>query len=521
VAWQKEVDELRYRQKLAKQMGGVEGIARQHSRGRLTIRERIDLLLDQDSFREVGSVAGNAEYDGKGELKSFTHAARVTGYGTINGRPVCVEGGDFTIRGGWADPRSFVSVGGFTPGKLSLERCIPFIRLLDSAGGSVLRIEAEKRTSLLGNPERWGTAVALMAQVPVVSAALGSLGGVPPVEAASSHWSIMTKNTSELFVAGPPLVKQALDMDVTREELGGYRVHIYQSGVIDNVAEDEKDAFRQIRLFLSYLPQNVWKQPPHIEPEDDPNRRDEELLSIIPRDRKKTYDIRQLIKHIVDKDSIFEISPFYGRSLVTFLARMDGYPVAVISNDCRWFGGAQTAAGCEKMTRFIDFADTFHLPIIYLVDCPGFMIGPESEKEGIERKSARLAFALAQLTVPGIAILLKRAYGVAGALHAYVSRSNLRYAWPSGEWGSLPLEGGVMAAYRKEIEAAPDPKAKRIEIENRLAQYRSPFRTAEVFGVEELIDPRDTRPLLCEFVRYAQEITATQLGPKSRVGIRP
>ena len=521
MSWQKETDELKQRQKLAKQMGGVEAVARQHSKGRLTVRERIDVLLDRDTFKEIGTLAGRAEYDDKGKLKSFTHMPRVTGYGKINGRLVCVEGADFTIRGGWADPTSFASIGGFTPEKMSLEWHIPFIRLLDSAGGSVLSVEAKGRTLLLGHPELGTARTALMGRVPVISAVLGSIAGYPPVDAASSHWNIMTKNTSELFVAGPPLVKQALHMDITKEKLGGYKVHAFQSGVIDNVAEDEKDALQQIRHFLSYLPQNVWQQPPRVETGDDPNRRDDELLSIIPKNRKKLYDIRQLIEHIVDKGSIFELSPFYGRSVVTLLARMDGYPVALMSNDCRFHGGAQTAAGCEKMMRFIDFADTFHLPIIYLVDCPGFMIGPESEKEGIERKAARLFFALAQLTVPGIPIILKRSYGVAGALHGCVSRLNLRYAWPSGEWGSLPLEGGVMAAYRREIEAAADPEAKRIEIENRLAQLRSPFRTAEVFAVEELIDPRDTRPLLCEFVKAAQEITATQLGPKSRVGIRP
>jgi len=521
MTWQPEIDEMKNRRELAKQMGGAEGVARQHSKGRLAVRERIDSLLDRDSFQEIGTFAGSAEYDDKGELESFTHAARVTGYGKINGRMVCVQGGDFTIRGGWADPTSFVGVGGFTPEKMSLEWRIPFIRLLDSAGGSVLRIEAAGRTILLGNTSLWGVPAKLMARVPVVSAALGSLGGYPPVEVAAAHFSVMTKNTSELFVAGPPLIKQALGIDITKEELGNYKVHAYQSGVIDNVAEDEKDAFRQIRLFLSYLPQNVWEQPPRVETGDDPNRRDEELLSAIPRDRRKLYDIRQIVRRIVDKDSMFELSPFYGRSVVTFLARMDGYPVAVMANDCKWSGGAQTTAGCEKMTRFIDLADTFHLPIIYLVDCPGFMIGPEAEKEGIERKSARLAFALAQLTVPGIPVILKRSYGVAGGLHGAVSRLNLRYAWPSAEWGSLPVEGGVMAAYRKEIEAAPDPKAKRIEIENELRKLGSPFRTAETFGVEEIIDPRDTRPLLCEFVREARNITATQLGPKSRVGIRP
>ena len=520
MTWQKEIDELRHRQELAKQMGGTEAVARQHAHGKLTIRERIDLLLDSGSFKEIGSVAGFAEYDDNGELKSFTHSPTVMGHGTINGRPVCVEGGDFTIRGGASDPR-FTQPRDFTAEKMALDRRTPIVRLLDQAGGSVRGIDAVQRTYCLGGPAAMAdVSLPLMARVPVVSACLGSVAGAPPVIAAMSHWNIMTKNTSELCVAGPPLIKQALGFDITKQELGNWKVHVCQSGVVDNVAEDEEDAFRQIKIFLSYLPQNVWHQPPRIETGDDPNRRDEELLSIIPKDRRKQYDIRKLIKHVVDKDSIFELAPFYGRSVVTLLARMDGYPVALMSNDCKWFGGAETAEGCEKMMRFVDFADTFHLPIIYLVDVPGFMIGPESEKAGIERKSARLASAIAQLTVPGIPIILKRSYGVAGGIHC-VSRLHLRYAWPSGEWGSLPIEGGVMAAYRREIEAAPDPEARRIEIENRLAQLRSPFRTAEVFSVEEIIDPRDTRPLLCEFVRDAQEITATQLGPKSREGIRP
>jgi acetyl-CoA carboxylase carboxyltransferase component len=521
MSWQKEIDELRRRKELAVEMGGADAIARQHARGRLTVRERIDTLLDPDSFREIGSLAGNADYNSEGALKSFTHVARVTGYGTINKRMVCVEGGDFTIRGGWADPTSFLGPGGFTPVKLALHWRIPYIRLLDSAGGSVTRIEEKGYSLLLGNPTRWAEPANLMAQVPVVSAALGSLAGYPPVEAALAHWSIMTRKTSELFVAGPPLIKQALGIDISKEALGGYKVHTQISGVVDNIAEDEKDALQQIRNFLSYLPQNVWQQPPRTHTGDGPNRRDKELISLIPKDKRRTYDIRKLIKHIVDKDSLFEIAPHYGRSIVTFLARMDGYPVALISNDCKWFGGAQTTAGCEKMARFIDFADTFHLPIIYLVDCPGFMIGPDTEKEGIERKAARLIVALTQTTVPGISIILRRSYGVAGALHGSISPLNLRYAWPSGEWGSLPIEGGVMAAYRSEIEAAADPEAKRLELESKYKEFLSPFRTAEAFVVEEIIDPRDTRPVLCDFVRNAQTITATQLGPKSRVGIRP
>ena len=518
MTWHKEIDELKHRRELAKQMGGAEGIARQHSRGKLTVRERIDRLLDRDSFQEIGTLAGSAEYDEHGELKSFTPANTVTGYGKINGRPVCVQGADFTIRGGSTVPSG--GAKGVFIEKMSLEWRIPLIRLLEAAGGSVRTFEAIGRTYVPDSP--WVVpGVTLMGHVPVVSAVLGSAAGWVAIMAEIAHWSIMPKDTSELFVAGPPLIERALGIRTTKEEVGDYRVHCYQTGVIDNLAEDEEDVFRQIKVFLSYLPQNVWQPPPRVETDDNPNRRDEELLSIIPKDRSKLYDIRQLISHIVDKDSAFELSPFYGRSLVTLLARMDGYPVAVLRNDCGWFGGAQTAAACEKMVRFVDLADTFHLPVIYLVDVPGFMIGPESEKEGTLRKAARALFAMYQATTPWISVLMRKCYGVAGSVHGSNARLNLRYAWPSAEWGSLPVAGGAMAAFRREIEAAPDPEAKRVEIENRLDQLSSPFRTAEAFGVEEIIDPRDTRPLLCEFVRRAQDIAATQLGPKARVGVRP
>ena len=521
MSWQPEVEELQTRRQMAMQMGGEEAVARQHAKGRLTVRERIEALLDKDSFREIGTLFGKAEYNDNGSLKDFTHVARVIGTGRIDGRRVAVDGGDFTIRGGWGDPTSFVGAGRFSIEQMAVDRRLPYIRLLDSAGGSVESIRVKGRTVLLGGPHLFGPWHRLMAHVPVVSAALGSLGGEPPVRVAASHWSVMTKSTSELFVAGPPLVKQALHRDIKKEELGDYRVHACESGVVDNVAEDEHEAFRLIRQFLSYLPQNVWQQPPWRETDDDCERRDEELLSIIPRGRRRTYSIRDLINHIVDRDSTFEIAPLYARSVVTMLARMDGYPVALMSNDCRVLGGAQTAAGCEKMMRFIDMADTFHLPVIYLVDCPGFMIGPDSEHQGIERKSARLAFAMAQMTVPGQVVILRRSFGVAGALHGSVSPLNLRYAWPSGDWGSLPIEGGVMAAYRREIQAAENPEEKRLELEQGFEPYLSPFRTAEAFDVEEIIDPRQTRSILCEFVRGAQELTRTQLGPKWRLGVRP
>ncbi|MFC2006328.1 acyl-CoA carboxylase subunit beta [Chloroflexota bacterium] len=517
MTWQREINELERRQEVQKQMGGTEGIARQRSRGKLTVRERIDLLLDPNSFQEIGSIAGTPEYDETGKLKSFEPDVNVMGFGKINGRLVCINGQDFTIHGG-ANPSAMPGKKGFME-MLALDWRIPLIRLLDSGGTRVGTLDPRGRTFIPTGPKGASTS-SLLSQVPVVSAVMGTCAGWVAVAAVQTHWNIMTRNTGELFVAGPTLVERALNTSITKQELGGYEVHTH-SGVIDNVGEDEADACQQIRRFLGYLPQNVWQQPPRSETGDDPNRRDEELLSIIPREPEKTFDIRRLINHVIDKDSAFELSPFYGKSLVTLLARMDGYPVALMSNDSRHIGGAQDAAACEKMTRFIDFADTFHLPIIYLVDMPGFMIGPDSERQGTIRKAARILYAKDQSTTPWLSIIIRRCYGVAGLMHSHIEHQHLRFAWPSGQWGSLPVAGGAQAAYRKEIESAPDPEAKRLEIEKILSQVNSPFRTAEVFEIEEIIDPRDTRPLLCQLVRMSQDITATQLGPKSRIGIRP
>jgi len=517
MSWQNEVDELRRREKKARQMGGPERVAQQHGKGRMTVRERIDRLCDQSSFQEIGTLAGKAIYDDDGKLQSFTPSSVVMGYGRINGQTTCVFGNDFTIKGGSSDDNAS-SKAEFLM-RMAKERRMPLVCLYDGAGGTVT--EGGDHTIVPVN-FGWATLTELMSLVPVVAANLGTSAGWLAVQAAFSHWNIMTKN-SELFVAGPPLVKRALDIDITKEQLGSYKVHVYRSGVIDNVAEDEEDAFRQIKRFLSYLPPNVWQQPPRGETGDDPNRREEELISIIPRDPKKTYNIRKLIRHVVDQDSLFEYAPYYGRSIVTALARLDGYPVAILSNDSTWLGGAQDVPGAEKMLKFIDLADTFHLPIIYMMDVPGYFLGPESERTGAERKAVRVHAAMHQATTPWITVLLRRSFGVAGAGHGQYNRLNLRFAWPSGQWGSLPIAGGAMAEFRREIEAAPDPEAKRAEIEKRLVDIGSPTRTAHYFslmGVEEVIDPRDTRPLLCEFARQAQGVTATQLGSKSR-GMRP
>jgi len=271
-----------------------------------------------------------------------------------------------------------------------------------------------------------------------------------------------------------------------------------------------------IRRFLSYMPSNVWQAPPRAEPSDDPARREEELIGIIPRDRRRSYDVRRILKLVFDRDSFFEIGFYYGRPVVAGLARLDGYPVGVIANDPKQGGGAPNAAACDKMIRLVDVCDTFHIPVVNFVDNPGFLIGSAAERAGTVRAGARALVAVYQATMPWISILIRRCYGVAGAGHGNAQSLNLRYAWPSGDWGSLPIEGGVQAAYKRDIESSPDPDARRREIETSLNRFRSPLRTAEAFGIEEIIDPRDTRGLLCEWAQAAYALLPSELGPKTR-----
>jgi acetyl-CoA carboxylase carboxyltransferase component len=330
----------------------------------------------------------------------------------------------------------------------------------------------------------------------------------------------MVKETSQLFVAGPPVVRRALGREVTKEELGGSHIHARGSGAVDNEAASEDDALGQIARFLSFLPASAWERPPRLAPLDDPERREEELLSIVPRQRRQVYDVRRLLDLVLDRGSLFEIGCLFGRPVVTALARLDGIAVGVLAHDPRQRAGAVDADASEKLTRFVDLCDTFHLPVVYFVDNPGFMIGVEAEREGTIRGGVRALFAIEQSSVPWAAVLVRKVFGVAGAGHAPHRRASVRYAWPSGEWGSLPIEGGVEAAYRRQLEAADDPDALRARLESELSSLRSPFLTAEAFGVEEIIDPRDTRPLLVEWARRAFEVTATRLGPRAR-GMRP
>ncbi|MFC7611957.1 carboxyl transferase domain-containing protein [Teichococcus aestuarii] len=341
------------------------------------------------------------------------------------------------------------------------------------------------------------------------------MAGLGAARLAASHYSVMTKSAA-MFVAGPPVVKR-LGQDLTKQELGGWEIQT-RSGAVDHAVETEEEAFDCARRFLSYLPSSVHGLPPDTACQDDPGRREEKLFSIVPRDKRRVYQMRQIIEAVVDQGSFFEQGKMFGRSLITGFARFGGRAVALMASDPYFYGGSWTAETCQKVVRFLDMAETFRLPVVYLVDCPGFMIGLEAERAATIRHGVRAMATMNQTTVPWCSIIIRNAFGVAGAAHTPAGRLSLRYARLSARWGSLPLEGGIEAAYRAEIEAAPDPAAKLAEIEHRLGLLRSPFRTAETFWVEEIIDPRETRRLLCEFTQLAGPLRAAQPG---RFQMRP
>jgi len=510
MSWQDEVDELEHRRALARQMGGPEGIARQHERGKLTVRERIERLVDPRSFREFMGLVGDGRYE-HGRLSSFTPKASVEGMAQLDGRKVLLSAGDFTVRGG-----SSGGGGGLGAEMRSNERALawrlPYVRLLDAAGGSV-RSFAEIGRTYLPDGNIWSTVdVQLLSRVPVVSAVMGSVAGLPAINACLAHFNLMVKGTSQLFPGGPPVVKAALGYEITKEELGGDAIHTRKSGVVDNLADNEDEAFAQIRRFLGYLPPSVWEMPPRAAPTDDPARRDEALLSFVPRNRRQVFDAHRLLGHIVDHDSLFEIAPLYGRSRITALARLNGYPIGIMANNPKFRGGTTDVAAGNKVIRLIQLCDTFHLPLISLADEPGFMVGIDAEKDGIERAGARLVSYVCESRMPWLTVVVGRLYGVAGQCHHRPSGMFRRYAWPSARWGSMHIAGGASAAYRREIESAPDPDVRRREIEAELEALASPFRTAEATG-QDIIDPRETRPLLCDFVEEAQAVLRTQLGP--------
>lgn len=516
MSWQPELDELARRKAFAAKGGGDDKTARQHAGGRLTVRERIAKLVDEGTFHEIGAIAGKAEYDADGQLKHLTPSNNVMGRAEVNGRKVVVTGDDFTVRGGSADatiPEKYIMAE-----QMAAQLRLPIVRVIEGSGGggSVKTIETTGRANLPGGrtPSHisYKMLTDALGKVPVVGLGLGSVAGLGAARLAASHFSVMTKETSAMFVAGPPVVNRLAKHQVTKQELGGWEVQC-RAGAVDNAVDSEEEAFDQARRYLSYLPSSVHSVAERSACDDPADRIEEKLFSVIPRNRRQVYKMRPIIEMVFDKGSFFEVGAMFGRSIITGFARLGGLPVAVMAADPFHYGGSWTADACAKITRFVDTAETFHTPIVHLNDCPGFFVGIEAEKAATIRAGVRAMAAINQSSVPWVTVIIRNCFGVAGAAHIPSGRLALRYAWPSAWWGSLPLEGGIEAAYRADIDAAEDPAAELADIEDRLGKLRSPFRSAETFWVEEIIDPRDTRRLLCDFADLAEPLR--EPGPRA------
>lgn len=500
MSWKSSLQELERRRAMAMEMGGADKVAKQKSRGKLTARERLSLLLDEDSFREIGMLAGKGDYDKDGKLIQSSASNFLFGRGNIYGRPVVATADDFTVRGGAADAsiiRKFEQAE-----IMAHELRLPIIRMIDGTGGggSVKMLEDFGFTYVPFIPA-WEHMQKNTETVPVICLSLGPTAGLGAARIVASDYSVMVKGLSQLFAAGPAVVA-ALGETHDKESLGGSDIHT-RNGAVDDEAGSEEEAMAMAKAFLSFLPDFAGGELPRVNNSDPIDRKDESLLSIVPTDKSKAYNMRRVMEPIFDKGTIFEMGKNWGRSVITSFARLDGWPVAVLASDPTFLGGSWTARASEKAKRFVELATKFKLPLVHLVDNPGFMIGLEAEKSATIRRGVEAMTAIYSADIPWATVIIRKAYGVAGAAMSNHTRFQYRFAWPSGDWGSLPIDGGVEVAYQSDLKKAKDPEAELAKIKARLANVTSPFRTAEKFAVEDIIDPRETRPLLCEFVQLA------------------
>ena len=514
MSWEKEIAEIRARREWSRRRATQAVPEKYRQQGWKSVQERIEYLVDEGTFLEIGQLAGTPVFS-DGKLVDVTPSNFKMGLAQINGRPVVVGGDDFSVRGGAsAGHRPKGGHNGFS-GDMSYEYRIPLINLYHGAGGSVEGVR-KRGYALYPGTNSSQHFVDVLDAVPVVSAVMGTCAGGPAGRAVLSHFSVMVRGTSQVFASGPPVVKRALGIDITKEELGGATVAVDIAGTIDNAYDTEEQALDAIRSFLQYMPQNVSELPPRVLNHDPAGRVEESLNRAIPKDSRKPYNMKKIVNAIVDKDSFFEVQPTYGKSIVCGLARLDGYVVGIVANSPMFNAGAVDVAAARKQTRFIELCDTFTIPIIFLVDVPGFSIGPAAERSGVLREGMRCLQARMKARVPMISVVVRRCFGFGG----FATRDNMgldfKIAWPSAAIGSLPLEGGVLAAFKRDIESAEDPQARQQEIEQELRHLGSPFRMAEAFALEDLIEPGQTRPYLCTLIHSMQPRLQSELARKRR-----
>ncbi len=489
------LEEVRKAKEEAQAGGGAEAVARQHSQGKLTARERIERLLDKGSFTEIDMLVESRKTGFDIDQRRLPGDGVVAGYGEIDGRPVGVFAQDFTVLGG--------SIGGVHCRKVVkiMERCLrvrmPCIGIIDSSG---IRIQD---AVTLPKRDSWAAMFKLQCTasgvIPQVSLMMGPCAAGAAYSPILTDFVLMVKGTSHMYIASPTLIKSATSVETTEEEIGGAWMHASKSGCCDLVAEGDEECLRKARMLLGYLPLNNTAPPPRGATADPAERREEGLLGLVPEDPRRAYDMKRLINMVVDRDSLFEIKPDFARNMITAFARLHGQVVGIVANQPMVLGGAIDIDASDKEARFIRFCDAFNIPLIFFVDTPAYLPGVQQEQGGIIRHGAKVIYALSESTVTKITVVIRKAFG--GGQVAMCNEpmgADLILGWPTAQVGLMSPEAAVDIIYRREIAGAEDPAAlRRQKIEEYLAVVgREPFHSAGMGFVEEIIDPRDTRPRL-------------------------
>ncbi|MFN2201295.1 MAG: acyl-CoA carboxylase subunit beta [Caldilineaceae bacterium] len=494
------IEEFRRRKALAKQGGGEERIARQHARGRMTARERLDVLLDKGSFREMDVfVTHNCEDFGLGENK-IPGDGVVTGYGTIEGRLVYVYAQDFTVFGGSVSRTHAAKICKVQ--EMAMTNGAPIIGLNDSGGARI----QEGVKALAGYADIFYRNVISSGVVPQISVILGPCAGGAVYSPSITDFVVMVKNTSHMFVTGPDVIKAVTHEDVTFEELGGAGVHSRDSGVAHFAAENEEDALFLVRQLLGFLPNNNMEDPPYQGIQDDALRQDQELDTIVPESPNRPYDMKEVIRHIVDDGQFLEVHEQWATNVLVGFVRLGGRPVGIVANQPLSLAGVLDVVASQKAARFVRFCDAFNVPLLVLEDVPGFMPGVTQEHGGIIRHGAKLLYALAEATVPKLTVIVRKAYG--GAYCVMNPRhigADLVLAWPSAEIAVMGPDGAVNVIFRRQLAEADDPVARKSElVEDYRQRFANPYVAASEGFIDNIIEPHETRPRLINALEMLQ-----------------
>jgi acetyl-CoA/propionyl-CoA carboxylase len=487
---EEKVKRLAQLKKSAEGGGGPDKIEAQHTKGKLTARERISLLLDEGSFVEIDKYVVHRGDDPT--VKKHYGDGIVSGFGTVNGRQVIVFAYDFTVLGGSLGEMSGKKIAKVMDHAMKIG--VPVIGIIDSGGARI----QEGVMSLDSYGDIFFRNTQASGVIPQITASIGPCAGGAVYSPAMTDFVIMVENIGQMFVTGPEVVKEVLSQEVSFEDLGGARAHATKSGVAHFVAKNEYDCIDKIKKLLSFIPQNNLEDPPMVESSDDPNRVDSKLASILPEAPYQPYDIKEIIKSIVDNGDFFEVHELFAENIVVGFARMAGRSVGIVANQPLYLAGALDINSSNKAARFIRFCDAFNIPIVTLVDTPGYLPGADQEHNGIIRHGSKLLFAYCEATVPKITCIVGKAYG--GAYIAMGSknlRADVNYAWPTAEIAVLGPEAAITIIHRKELKSSPDAAA----IKKRLAkEYRdkfaNPYIAAERGVIDVVIDPMETRPMI-------------------------